>query len=247
MPRKIWVSTTAFMGRFGTTLWDNLNRAGEIIDRAALDHPDIICLPENFACKGLPQSPAELAESIPGPSSEMVSARARKHNANIICPLMEKRGDVLYNVAAVIDRKGQIVGTYEKLHPVTTTPEFTEFEGGVTPGKEPKVFDLDFGRIGILICFDILWAADFARLAEMGAEIVFWPADAGGGFPLRARAWDNHYFVVSSSTGLTSCIIDIDGEILDQTGPWTPVTSVEIDLEKKFLSTGFNASRIPEI
>ena len=98
MPRKIWVSTTAFMGRFGPTLPDNLDRAG-----------------------------------------------ARKHNANIICPLMEKRGDVLYNVAAVIDRKGQIVGTYEKLHPVTTTPNFTEFEGGVTPGKEPRVFDLDFG------------------------------------------------------------------------------------------------------
>ncbi len=247
MPRKIWVSTIALRGRYGATVLGNIEQAGSLIERAALDRPDIVCLPENFAYKGLSDTPAERSEPIPGPVTEMAMERAKKHGIHIICPLMEKRGKVLYNTVAVINRQGKVAGTYEKLHPVTSSPDFTEFEGGVTPGREPIVFDLDFGRIGVLTCFDILWPREFARLAEMGAEIVFWPADAGGGFPLRARAWDHHYYVVSSSTGNHSCIIDITGEILEQTGPWTPVAVAEIDLEKKFFSTGFNASWIPAI
>ena len=154
---------------------------------------------------------------------------------------------MIYNSAVVIDRKGQIVGIYHKLHPVTTSFDFTEFESGVTPGKEPKVFDLDIGRIGILICFDIQWPKEWAALGKMGAEIVFWPSAYDGGFPLQTRAWDHHYYVVSSVRTTYSRIIDITGEVLMKAGQRAAVIGMEIDLEKKFFHTDFNASQIPAI
>ena len=248
MSRKIWVSTTAFRGRGGQTIQDNISKAGRLIDQAALDKPDIICLPETFPSYNVPRSSAsEVAETMPGPTTEMVMMKAKKYGANIICPVLEKRGDVIYNSAAVTDRKGQIAGIYSKLHPVTTSFDFTQFEGGVTPGKEPKVFDLDIGRIGILICFDIQWPKEWMALGEMGAEIVFWPSAYDGGFPLQTSAWANHYHVVSSVRTSHSRIIDITGEILVQTGPRSAVVGMQIDLEKKHFHSDFNASQIPAI
>ena len=248
MPRRIWIGTTAFQRQGGPTIQDNIEKAGRLINQAALDRPDIVCLPEYFAYINVQHdTAAEVGEPVPGPITENAMALAKKHSTNILCPLLEKRGDVIYNSAVVIDRSGQIVGTYEKLHPVTSSSDFTQFEGGVTPGKEPKVFDLDIGRIGILICFDILWPREWKKLVEMGAEIIFWLADCDGGFPLQARAWDHHCYVVSAVASRYARIIDITGEILLQTGPWMSVVGMEIDLEKRFFATGFNASQIPAI
>ena len=248
MPRRIWVSTTSFQGRGGPTIKDNINKASRLVDQAALDKPDIVCLPETFPSYNVPRSHAmDAAEPVPGPTTEMMIAKAKKYDTNIICPLLEKQGDTVYNSAVVIDRKGQIVGIYHKLHPVTTSVDFTIFENGVTPGKEPRVFDLDIGRIGILICFDIQWPKEWAALGEMGAEIVFWPSAYDGGFPLQARAWDHHYYVVSSVRSSYSRIIDITGEILMETGQRAAVIGMQIDLEKKYFHTDFNASQIPAI
>ena len=248
MPRKIWITTTAFQGQGGPTVQDNIDKAAQLIDRAAQDRPDIVCLPETFAYLGVPHDlAAEVAEPVPGPITEMAMARAKQYCTNIICPLLEKHGEVVYNSAAVIDRKGEIVGIYHKLHPVTTSFDFTQFEGGVTPGTEPKVFDLDIGRIGILICFDIQWPKEWAALAGMGAEIVFWPSAYDGGFPLQARAWDHHYYVVSAVKSTYARIIDITGEVLMLAGQRSPVIGMQIDLEKRYLHTDFNASQIAAI
>ena len=81
----------------------------------------------------------------------------------------------------------------------------------------------------------------------MGAEIVFWPSAYDGGFPLRARAWDHHYYVVSSVQSSYSRIIDITGEVLHQTGRRAAVAGGEIDLEKRYFHTDFNASQIRAI
>ncbi|MFH1570082.1 MAG: carbon-nitrogen hydrolase family protein [Gemmatimonadota bacterium] len=218
------------------------------MDQAAADRPDIVCLPETFGKEGVAgATAASVAEPVPGPTTEMAMERARRYGTYVICPLIERRGEVLYNSAVVIDRQGQIAGTYEKLHPVTTTADFTAFEDGITPGREPKVFDLDFGRIGILICFDIQWAREWARLGEMGAEVVFWPSAYDGGFPLQARAWDHHYWVVSSVQTQKSRIVDITGEVLLVAGARTPVIGMEIDLEKRYFHTDFNASQTAAI
>ena len=248
MSRKVWVSTTAFCGAHGPTREDNIARAARLMDRAAADRPDVICLPETFPTVGLDRPNAEdAAEPVPGPATQMAMAKAREHNANVICPLLEKRGDCVYNSAVVIDRRGDIVGTYEKLHPVTTTFDFTVFEGGVTPGAEPKVFDLDFGRVGVLICFDIQWPAEWARLGRMGAEIVFWASAYDGGFPLQARAWDHHYYVVSAVQSGRSAIIDVTGRVLAETHPPQTVLGMELSLDRKYFHMDFNGSQIDPI
>ncbi len=248
MSRRVWVSTTAFHHSGGPTVRDNIEKARSLIDVAALYRSDIICLPETFACVNVPHSRAEeVAEPVPGPITEMAMDSARKHSVNIICPLLEKRGNRVYNSAVVIDRQGHVVGIYEKVHPVTTTFDFTQFEHGVTPGQEPKVFDLDFGRIGVMICFDILWGRQWSQLAEMGAEIVFWTSAYDGGFHLRALAWDNHYCVVSAVLSSHAGIIDMTGEVLAETESPQAVIGMEINLEKKLFHTDFNGSQIPAI
>jgi len=248
LARTIGVSTTAFRNAGGPTVKDNLEKACRLIDRAALDRPDIICLPETFACMGVPHSRAQdLAEPVPGPITEAVMQRAKRHAANIICPLLEKSGDAVYNSAAVIDRSGEIVGVYRKLHPVTTSFDFTEFEQGVTPGKEVKVFDLDFGRIGVLICFDSQWPQEWATLAQMGAEVVFWVSAYDGGFHLRAYAWDHHYYVVSAVLSQHAAIVDMTGEVLAESEQPQAVIGAQLNLEKKVLHLDFNGSQVSAI
>jgi predicted amidohydrolase len=246
MSRRIWVSTTAFHYSGGPALQDNVEKARQFIARAALDRPDIVCLPETFASLGMGYARAgDVAEPVPGPITEMAMEQARKHRTNIVCPLLEKRGAAVYNSAVVINRQGEIAGIYEKLHPVTSSFDFTEFEHGVTPGKEPKVFDLDFGRIGILICFDMLWAKEWARLGEMGAEVVFWVSAYDGGFPLRAYAYQNHYYVVSAVLSHHAGIIDMTGEVLAESELPQSVIGMEINLDKRSFHLDFNGSQVP--
>jgi predicted amidohydrolase len=248
MSRKVWVSTTAFGGRCGPTREDNLALAARLLDRAATERPDVICLPETFTSAGCENEPAvERAEPVPGPTTEMAAAKAREHNANVICPLLVRRDGRVYNSAVVIDRRGEVVGAYEKLHPVTTSPDFTVFEKGVSPGAEPRVFELDFGRIGVLICFDVNFPAEWARLAAMGAEIVFWPSAYDGGFPLQARAWDHHYYVVSAVPSGHAVVVDVTGQLLAETHPPQTVLHAELNLERKYFHTDFNGSQIDPI
>lgn len=248
MSRNVWVSTTAWQLYGGPTIEDNREKACRLVDTAAQDRPDIVCLPEMFTCRGVPFKQAEeVAESVPGPTTDLMATKAREHGTNIICPVFEKRDGDVYNSVVVLDRAGDIVGVYDKIHPVTSSFDFTEFEGCVRPGSGPKVFDLDFGRIGVLICFDIQWPGDWAATAALGADILFWPSAFGGGFPLQARAWDHHVYVVSSVLTYHSRIIDITGRILQETGLGPGVAGCQIDLDKRYFHNDFNASQVAAI
>jgi predicted amidohydrolase len=106
------------------------------------------------------------------------------------------------NAAVVIDREGQLLGRYVKVHPVLDDggqEGKIVLEGGVLPGKEYNVFDLDFGRVGIQICYDIEFPEGWRRLAEGGAELVLFPTQS----PQRTRpamyAAMHEYWVVSST------------------------------------------------
>ena len=242
MPRKIWISTIAFQRSAApTTIAENVAKARALLERACATGPDIVCLPETFAYVGVPHRAADVAEPVPGPITAMAAEVARRHQTHVICPLLELRGGRVYNAAVLLDRQGRIAGTYDKVRPVTTTSDYTELERGVTPGKEPRVFDTDFGRIGILICFDITFPVEWARMKAMGAEVVFWPSAYNGGFPLRVFAALHSYYVVSSVQSDSAAVIDITGEILAQTDRFNPVVSRQIDLEKGLYHTDFNA------
>ncbi|MBI3830930.1 MAG: hypothetical protein HY291_15530 [Planctomycetes bacterium] len=207
----------------------------DYLDRSAGFHPDIACLPEH--CSGRD------AESVPGPSTEKVSTWAKAHNCYVICPLTVKDGEKNYNAAVLIDRKGEIVGQYRKIHPTEG-----EMEKGIAPGPEdPSVFKTDFGTIGIQICFDANWADGWNKLKEKGAEIVFWPSAYPAARLLQAYAWQHRYFVVSSTNDRPSTIYDLSGEPITTTGRFQPWAGALIPLDKQLFEIDFHTKKMRDI
>jgi hypothetical protein len=134
----------------------------------------------------------------------------------------------------LIDRAGKMIGEYRKIRPAEN-----EIESGVRPGPiDPPVFETDFGKIGIQICFDNKWDDGWQKLKEKEAEIVFWPSAYAGGREVNSRAWRHQMYVVSSTQKDTAKICDVTGEVIAQTGRWQPNwTCAPINLEKAFLLT----------
>jgi predicted amidohydrolase len=166
----------------------------------------------------------------------MLAELARKHRTHIVATLEELDGGLVYNAAVLIDRGGRIAGKYRKVHLPAA-----EAEEGVTPGNDYPVFDTDFGRIGILTCWDN-WFVEPARVLRLkGAEILLFPIMGDGDarhwdVMSRARAIDNGVYLVSSNTvgDSASRIVDPTGEVLGEaTGPAGFVVR-EIDLNKEW-------------
>jgi len=248
MSRKVRVATVAMRHAGGPTVEDNRRLVCELIEQAAAERPDVICLPETFPQQGVDfQELAAVAEPVPGPTTDVVAAYARQHACYIICPLVAIHGEKYRNDAVLIDRQGRVSGVYSKIHPVVEGAEFTSLEKGITPGSEATVFETDFGRIGVQICFDICYDDGWAELKRKGAEIVFWPSAYDGGKHLSVRAWMHHYYVVSAVQSRYARIIDIMGEVLARTGQRDPVVARTIDLDVGLFHCDFNNVQIPHI
>jgi len=211
------IVTICQAGRFYGSVEENRKHVMKILDLALRQKPDLVCLPEAFTTVTVNRPIEEIAESVPGPTTEIVAEKAKAAGCYVICPIKTRRDGKVWNSAIIIDREGEILGIYDKIHPVTSSSDYTVFEGGVMPGSEASVFDLDFGRIGIQICFDIGFPESWQELAEKGAKIVFWPSAYNGGFPLQVYAYLHHYYVVSSVRSDKSRIIDPLGRILAET------------------------------
>ncbi len=248
---RVRVVTVCQSGHVEQTAEKNREYVMALLDRAlaedfAVGKPDIVCLPEAFSIVGLSQVPLEeKVEPVPGPTTDACAKRAREHRCYVICPLKMRRDGAIWNSAVILDRQGQVAGVYDKVCPVTSSPDYTVFEGGVTPGAEAPVFDLDFGRIGIQICFDLGFEENWAELAAQGARLVFWPSAYDGGFPLRAFAYLHHYYVVSSVRHGASRIIDPLGAIQAETTPRVPIIARDVNLDFVVAHGDFNFE-IPE-
>ena len=175
---------------------------------------------------------------MPGPSTEVLGEVARKHEMYIVAGVYEREGQTVYNTAVLLDRGGELIGRYRKTH----LPE-AEIVGGITPGDTYPVFDTDFARIGIQICYDNFFPEVARALAISGAEIVFLPIWGDGrGDPethaavYRARAIDNAVFLlVSNYSQKRSMIIDRWGNIIGDTKGEFGVEVVEVDLDARRL------------
>jgi N-carbamoylputrescine amidase len=165
------------------TAAESLQRHIDLIRVAAAKGAQIVCLQELFLteyfCKGEHVERFDLAETIPGPTTEALCPLAKELGVVIIASLFEKRGPGLYhNTAAIIDADGTYLGKYRKMH-IPEDPGFNE-KFYFTPGDLGyKVWDTKFGRIGVLICWD-QWYPEAARLAALaGAQILFYPTAIG--------------------------------------------------------------------
>jgi len=162
---------------------ENLAKAIAKIKEIAAKGAQIICLQELFTslyfCDVEDYENFKLAESIPGPSSDALSAVAKELNVVIIASLFEKRAEGLYhNTTAVLDADGTYLGKYRKMH-IPDDPGYYE-KFYFTPGDLGyKVFKTKYATIGVLICWD-QWYPEAARITSlMGAEILFYPTAIG--------------------------------------------------------------------
>jgi N-carbamoylputrescine amidase len=162
---------------------NNLKKAIYWINKAAKEGAQVICLPELFRSRYFCQKEDienfELAETIPGPSTNEIGKAAKENKVVVIASIFEKRAPGIYhNSIALIDTDGEIKGTYRKMH-IPDDPAYYE-KFYFTPGDLGyKSFQTEFGNIGTLICWD-QWYPESARLTALkGASILFYPTAIG--------------------------------------------------------------------
>ncbi|NOZ24389.1 MAG: carbon-nitrogen hydrolase family protein [Planctomycetes bacterium] len=234
------IVTTCQNGRGHATVEKNREYMLGLFDRALLQKPDLVCFPEAFTGVSVSAPASEVAEPVPGPTTDAFAKHAKENRCYVICPIRTKRDGKEWNSAVVIDRAGDILGVYDKAQPVTTSHDYTVFENGVTPGGKPPVFDLDFGRIGIQICFDAGFPESWAGLAAKGAKAVFWPSAYNGGFTLQTYARLHHVYVITSVRSQRSRIIDPCGRVVAETDQLLNFTVRDVNLDFVVAHNDFN-------
>lgn len=209
LPREVWAASITLGDIRGESYQENIDLILKRMDELSPYHPDIVCMPEVAPFLRLSKRPPikDVAEERLGPITSRFAAYAKKNHCYVIVPLYTKENGLYYNAAVLLDREGAYVGEYRKIYLTAG-----EMEKGLTPGPtDPPVFNTDFGKIGMQICFDLQFFDGFRKLGEKGAEIVFWPSAYCGGRELNTVAWMNRVVVVGSTRYDPVKICDIDG------------------------------------
>jgi predicted amidohydrolase len=210
-------------------------------------------------------------DSIPGSFTRKVGNAARKFKVNVAIPMFGIYRKQLSSYVVLINRKGEIIGCYQKTHPT-----ISEQQLGIIGGNDLEVYDFDFGRVGSMTCMDIEYPEVAQVLMLRGAELLLFPhVQAGWGetdweIRYRSRAIDTGLPVVSACYGYPegewapgkmigrSGVIGRDGGILAEIGREIGVITCDVDLDRKrvtefFFSEKFDrtlavtASRRPEL
>lgn len=162
---------------------ENLRRAAVRVEEAARAGAAVICLPELFRtqyfCQREDAACFDLAEPVPGPTTQAMGRIAKEKKVVVIAPVFERRAaGVYHNSAAVIDADGELAGLYRKMH-IPDDPAYYE-KFYFTPGDLGfRAFHTRVDRIAALICWD-QWYPEGARLAALqGASILFYPTAIG--------------------------------------------------------------------
>lgn len=241
-PRMVRLATIHHRPRNSQSTDENLRAFAALIDKAGVQKADIVCLPEGATIVGTPHNYVSGSEPLPGPTTKYLGEIAKKNNLYIIAGLLEKEGDIVYNTAVLIDRQGKLAGKYRK----TSLPR-EEIDGGVTPGNSFPVFDTDFGRIGIMICWDVTFPEPARALASQGAEVIFLPIWGGDIALAKARAIENQVYLVSSTYDMVTAVFDLEGNVVKQARDDKEVVVVDVNLneQKHWPWLGDLKNRIP--
>jgi predicted amidohydrolase len=219
--------------------------------RATEKGVDLVCFPEGFATGfSLGNDFYNVAESIPGPTTEAMSALARRLNTYIVVPLVEVGPEpgLIYNSAVLLDRKGNEVGRYRKMHlpsfGVSGQKRFFQL------GEGYPVFHTDFGIVGLTICYDRTFPEAMRAIRLQGAQVIVninaivTPAAFWWHPIFRARAIENQVYMIATNRsgpaegkpGVNyyghSLVVDYKGEIIAEAGQEDEVVLAELDILK---------------
>lgn len=223
------------------------------LEKAGREKADIACLPEVFNVFGLDCDEALEKASQEDRLLKRIAALCERYRMYTVYTALEKGNGGFHIATSVIDRRGSVSGRYSKTH--VTLPEKENLK--VVPGDDICVIDTDFGKIGVMTCYDAYFPELARILALKGARIIFYPAlqryFSDGAFEIqaKARALDNSVFIVRSSYGVDaktawkpgimigrSCIIDRSGVIVADLGHHSGMLFADIDIDAPLLGEG---------
>ena len=232
----------------------NLGKVADYLEKSSDKKLDLVVLPEFFSTgidhESFLNSPED---ENGGETIKTVCELAKKYNTNIVAgTVIEKSQDKLYNTSFIIDRNGKVIDKYRKIH-------LYNYMGGtegdrITPGDRPVVVDLDFGRVGVGVCYDIRYPLYYKELAKMGAEMIVLPtawlvsqevfsdsamlksAQDMWVAMNRTRAFDNLVYVVTCNQWDNRCIgrsmiVSPTTEVVSDGGSEETACYADIDLE----------------
>jgi len=233
--RKVKLATVHFKPVDGDSNLAKCKLFEPLIANAARQGANLVVLPECLTYYGRGLKYHECAEAVPGESTDYFEQLAKKYDLYICAGLLERDGRLVFNTAALVGPEG-FVGKYRKV----TLPR-GEIEGGITPGTDYPVFDTNFGKVGMMICYDGFFPEVARKLSQNGAEIICWPVWGCNPLLGAARACENHVFVISS----TYCGVELDwmitgiygrdGKVLAQAQEFGEVVISEVDLSQPLI------------
>ena len=228
------------------TKTENERKVFNQLNDAIKERPDIICLSELFLSWGKDF----FGGKVNNEEIEKYQTFAKDNNVNIILGSVALESNIsnkTTNTSFIIDRRGNIVGRYDKVHLFKVNKsnfKIDEFDDTI-PGKQIGIFEIDNIKIGVGICFDLRFPEYFRELIRRGAEIVFLPSHfnkATGATAwevlTRARAIENQvYFCAVNQTGEKLCgetkVISYTGEVLKSLDKEEGILTMDLNLEEQ--------------
>jgi predicted amidohydrolase len=245
-PRIVRLAAVHFMPSGGKTAMENCRMFEPLIEQAAAQDADLVCLGECITKVGNGLNHEESAEPVPGTSTEYFGSLSERHDLYLVVGLTERDGDVLYNTAVLMGPDGELAGKYRKV----CLPR-EEIEAGLTPGKDYPVFDTRFGRLGMMVCWDVHFPEVARELSNRGAEVIAMPIWGGHPQLAAARAIENQIYLVSSTYNtrpdwMVTGIWNHRGELLAQADePGVVVSEVDLNERTHWWWLGDLKARIP--